>query len=231
MNYNLLSAILNWNIIYEQNSAETFAMAPRRSIAEGWKYVDKIGGSVGRHLKCKLCNAEFVGSLTRVMDHLLSISAGRGGGVEGCTGVSTELKATLQKDYDIIKKIKQTNESKRRRIQAELGMNYSPLSPFSSSTVGVGSSSQVLPTRETRTLNSLWNPVQKQEVDDALADLFYESATPFNVARSPYFINACAKIADFGKVYVPPSSEAIRTTLLKRSKERVTNRLLKIKES
>ena len=64
-----------------------------------------------------------------------------------------------------------------------------------------------------------------------MADLFYEFAIPFNVARSPYFINACAKIADFGKGYVPPSSEAIRTTLLKRSKERVTNKLLKIKES
>ena len=183
----------------KKNCVETFAMASRRSIAKRWKYVEKFDGYVGRHLKCKLCNAEFVGSLTRVMDHLLSISAGRGGGVEGCSGVSTELKATLQKDYDIIKKIKQTNENKRQRIQAELRMNYSPLSPFSSSTVGVGSSSQVLPTRDTRTLNSLWKPVQKQEVDDALADLFYESAIPFNVARSPYFINACAKIAEFGK--------------------------------
>ena len=120
-----------------------FVMAPRRSIAEGWKYVDKLDGSAGRHLKCKLCNAEFVGSLTRVMDHLLSISAGRGGGVEGCPGVSEELKGTLQKDYDMIKKTQQTNENKRRRIQAELGMNYNPSSLFSLSTVGDGSSSQV----------------------------------------------------------------------------------------
>ena len=74
--------------------------------------MDKISGSAGRHLKCKLCNAEFVGSLTRVMDHLFSISVGKGGGVEGCPGVSTELKATLQRDHDIIKKIKQTNEKK-----------------------------------------------------------------------------------------------------------------------
>ena len=111
---------MNWTVIYEQNSADTFAMAPRRSIAEGWKYLDKLDGSAGRHLKCKLCNAEFVGSLTRVMDHLLSISAGRGGGVEGCPKLSTELKATLQRDYDIIKKTKQTNENKRQRIQAGL---------------------------------------------------------------------------------------------------------------
>ena len=98
------------------NIAGIFAMAPRRSIAEGWKYVDKLDGSVGRHLKCKLCNAEFVGSLTRGMDHLLSISAGRGGGVEGCPRVSQELKETLQKDYDMIKKTQQTNENKRRLI-------------------------------------------------------------------------------------------------------------------
>ena len=51
------------------------------------------------------------------------------------------------------------------------------------------------------------------------------------MARSPYFMNAFTKIAEFGKGYVPPCSEAIRTTLLKRSKGRVTNRLLKIKES
>ena len=77
----------------------------------------------------------------------------------------------------------------------------------------------------------MWKPVQKQEVDDALADMFFESAIPFNVLRSPYFINACKKISDFGKGYVPPSSETMRTTLLKRSKERVTGRLASIKES
>ena len=51
--------------------------------------MDKLDRAAGRHSKCKLCNAEFFGSLTRVMDHFLSISAGKGGGVEGCTGVST----------------------------------------------------------------------------------------------------------------------------------------------
>ena len=88
-------------------------MTPRRSIAEGWKYVDKLDGSFGRHLKWKLCNSEFVGFVTRVMDHLLSISARRGDGVEGCPGVSEELKETLQKDYDMINKTQQTNENKR----------------------------------------------------------------------------------------------------------------------
>ena len=73
--------------------------------------MEKLDGQ--RHLKCKLCNIEFVGPLTRVMDHLLSISNGRGGGVEGCKVVSTELKEILQKDYHKIKRAKQVQEKKK----------------------------------------------------------------------------------------------------------------------
>eukprot|EP01018_Ginkgo_biloba_P025883 Gb_25508 [translate_table: standard] len=36
---------------------------------------------------------------------------------------------------------------------------------------------------------------------------------------------------DFGKVYKPPSCEALRTTILQRSKERLTNKLESIKET
>jgi hypothetical protein len=205
-------------------------MAPPKSTAEGWKHVEKLDGP-GRHVKCRLCNFEFVGSLTRVMDHLLSITNGKGGGVEGCKNVSAELKETLQKDYDRLKKSKNMQDNKRQRIQSEIALNYSSFPAFSSSMAATGSSSQSMKPSGTATLNTLWKPVQKQEVDDVVADMFFESALPFNVARSPYFINACKMIANFGKGYVPPSSETIRTTLLKRSKERVTGRLRKIKDS
>ena len=87
--------------------------------------------------------------------------------VQGCLQNSRQ----LSENTDIIKKIKQTNENKRQRIQVELGMNYNPLSPFSSSIVGVGSSCQVLPTRETKTLNSLLKPIEKHEVDYALESI------------------------------------------------------------
>lgn len=51
------------------------------------------------------------------------------------------------------------------------------------------------------------------------------------MARSPYFKNALKKIADFGKEYVPPGPEALKTTLLEKAKERVTDRLADIKRS
>ena len=76
------------------------------------------------------------------MDHLLSISNGKGGGVDGCKNVSSELKEILQKDHDKLKNAKQVKENKRQRVQAEIAMNYGSFSSLSSSMVGIGSSSQ-----------------------------------------------------------------------------------------
>ena len=72
--------------------------------------------------------------------------------------------------------------------------------------VGIRSSSQPksIKSSGTTTSNSLRKSKQKQEVDDVVADMFFESVIPFNVARSPYFLNACKMMADFGKGYAPP---------------------------
>ena len=123
------------------------------------------------------------------MDHLLPISNARGGGVEGFLGMSTDLKEMLQKDYERIKKAKKMNENKRQHIQIEIALNYKPFSLFSSSMDEIGSSSQVMSikSRET-TLNSLWKPVQKQEVDDVEADMFFESAIPLILCKFPNFM-------------------------------------------
>ena len=142
-------------MICKKINAETFAMAPPRSSAEAWKHMEKLDGQ--RHVKCKLCNIEFVGSLTRVMDHLLSFSNGRGGGVEGCKVVSAELKEILQKDYDKIKRAKQVQENKKQRVQSEIEMNYrlNPFSSFSPTMSTAGSSHQQAKTSGTPTLNTL----------------------------------------------------------------------------
>ena len=106
--------------------------------------------------------------------------------------VSAELKEILQRDYDKIKRAKQVQENKKQRVQSEIEMNYrlNPFSSFSPIMSTAGSSHQQIETSGTPTLNTLWKPLQKKEVDDALADMFFEYAIPFNVLRSPYFINA-----------------------------------------
>jgi hypothetical protein len=100
----------------------------------------------------------------------------------------------------------------------------------SSSNMG-GSSSTPAKASGTKTLNQFWKPIEKQEVDDVVAEFFYACAIPFNVARSPYFKNVFEKAIDFGKGYVRPGSEALRTTLLSKTKDRVTNKLDDIRQS
>ncbi|GLJ10008.1 hypothetical protein SUGI_0120020 [Cryptomeria japonica] len=114
---------------------------------------------------------------------------------------------------------------KKQRIEEDLSRSTSIMSSSSSLPKATGTS------KESGTLKSLWKPVEKQQVDDALADLFYTSAIPFNVARNPHFHNAIQKVAEFGKGYTPPTSEAFRTSLLERSKERVTEKLAEVKAS
>eukprot|EP00253_Pinus_taeda_P032271 PITA_32271 len=112
-------------------------MAPQKSTVVACNFVQKDGFN----LSCQLCGHNFTGTLTRAVDHLLGISNGSGGGVEPCTKITDEQKATVQKDH---------------------------------------SNSQM----------------QKKK-----------------------------------RGYVPPGSEALRTTLLKRAKGRVTGKLADIKES
>ena len=94
-----------------------------------------------------------------------------------------------------------------------------------------GSRSTAVKTGGTKTLNQFQKLVERQEVDDVVAEFFYACAIPFNVARSPYFKNVIKNSIDFGRVYVPPGSETLKTTLLKKTRDRVTEKLSEIKES
>eukprot|EP01018_Ginkgo_biloba_P034101 Gb_06205 [translate_table: standard] len=85
-------------------------------------------------------------------------------------------------------------------------------------------------TASSATLKSLWKPIEKH-VDDVVDDFFFANGIPFNVARSPYLHNMIQQVVEFSKSYKPPSSEALRTTILHRSKERLTDKLQSIKET
>ena len=87
-------------------------MAPPKSIVKAWKRVKKEG----KDLVCPLCGHSLTGSLTRAVDHLLSISNGSGGGVEGCKKISDEQKDAVEKDYNNSKVEKGKMDMKRKQI-------------------------------------------------------------------------------------------------------------------
>ena len=46
--------------------------------------------------------------------------------------------------------------------------------------------------------------MERQEVDDVVAEFFYACAIPFNVARRPYFKNVIKKPLILGRAMFPP---------------------------
>ena len=97
----------------------------------------------------------------------------------------------VQQDYDKSKAEKGKKEVKRKRIQREIDVSSSPeIASHTSKFGGSSSTPTIIGGSGTATLNTFWKLVDKQKVDDSLAEMFYACSIPFNVARSPYFKNA-----------------------------------------
>lgn len=91
---------------------------------------------------CQLCGKHLSGPLTKLVDHLLNLSSGTKGGVEGCPTISDEQKDAMQQDYDKSKEVKGRKEMKRQRIQREIVMSSSPMNYSFTSKFNRSSSTQ-----------------------------------------------------------------------------------------
>ena len=65
------------------------------------------------------------------------------------------------------------------------------------------------------------NASNKQVLDKKWAKFFYEANIPFNVVRHPAFLDAVKSTSESRVVYKPPAYNAIRTKLLKSTKDEV----------
>eukprot|EP01018_Ginkgo_biloba_P032322 Gb_32267 [translate_table: standard] len=145
-----------------------------------------------------------------------------GGGVQGCPNITPEIRDALISGIETSQSKSVKDIAKKQRVERDIVGSYSSIASTSNSAMHTASSS---------TLKSLWKPIEKQHVDDAMGDFFFANGIPFNVARSPYFCNMMQQVVEFGKGYKPPSSEALRTTILQRSKEILTDKLQSIEET
>eukprot|EP01018_Ginkgo_biloba_P018903 Gb_41673 [translate_table: standard] len=82
------------------------------------------------------------------------------------------------------------NLAKKQRIEKDIAASYSSIAAASNS---------IMQTTSSATLKSLWKPMEKQNVDDAVGDFFFANGIPFNVARSPYFRNMFQQAVEFVK--------------------------------
>lgn len=155
-------------------------MEPQKSTAEAWKYVNE-----GSDRIYQFCGKHYTGSTTETVDHLLGASNGNGGGIEGCPKISDEQKDAVWQEHGNSKR-RSRNELKRQRIQREITMSSSLGIPSFTSNFS-GSSSTPEKIGGASTLNAFYKPVEKQQVDDAIADFFLCMCNSISCGKKPIF--------------------------------------------
>ncbi|MCO5567236.1 hypothetical protein L7F22_020925 [Adiantum nelumboides] len=75
-----------------------------------------------------------------------------------------------------------------------------------------------------------WHPQRKTQVDATVPKSFYSCGISFNVARSPFFKEMVAEIAQFGPTYQPPTFDALREKLLEDEVASIKEAILPVRQ-
>ena len=204
----------------------------------------KIQGGGSLIWICSECQKEFKASYTRVKAHLLGI---KNNGIRVCTdppkldgkdgkGLSKEKIAKYQKEQD-------EADAKANESNASFQMNqfkqptrmgaYSSKTQFPSHDdheTGSPSSSN-FKRSNLGPLEKSFNNDARGTTDEAIGRCIYANGLPFNLVRSPYWIEMIREVNKAPIGYVGPGYEKIRTTLLTGEKLRLEGALNPIRHS
>ena len=193
----------------------------------------KGGGS--RHWVCNVCNHPWVGSYSRVRQHLLSIG---GKGVSVCAKLTllqrnelmrlqmaADAKGTFSSQNVTSKEHHSAKESSKRKANRSTCMP--PPSPIetSSSRRKVSRSCAIGPT-----ITGMYGKLSRDDTDDAIGKFLFADGIPFHVTRSPYYKEMVRAIASSGPSYVPPGEHKVRTVILERQVSNISMQKEQMKE-
>jgi hypothetical protein len=164
--------------------------------------------------RCNFCHEEYGGSYFRVKAHLLRQ---KNKGIAICKQVTSEYLVEMSD-------LEQNATKKVEPVQVPLPTGTTILNP---------------PIDKNKRRRGTDGPVSKAFNNEArdhlsaqIARLFYAAGLPFNVARNPYFFSAFSYAANTSiSGYIPPSYNALRTSLLQREKANIMKLLQPIKET
>ncbi|KAL6509716.1 hypothetical protein OROGR_023026 [Orobanche gracilis] len=213
-------------------SSTSSATSPRASLSKPsvdilWKHVTKVSKIGGRSrntkIKCNFCNFEFTGSYSRVKAHLMKI---KGQGVQLCTKISAEVFKEMQRELA-------EEEERKRPIEIPL-----PSSNQSQACSPWGGAQRMQMEGLKRKAVESNNPIEKAYnmekralLDGEIARAFYSGGLPFHYARNPHYNKSYQMASEFKlSSYVPPTYNALRTTLLQKERANV-DRLLEAMKS
>ncbi|GAU49563.1 hypothetical protein TSUD_191890 [Trifolium subterraneum] len=183
-----------------------------------WAYVtvlqNRTATKANARWKCNFCKDEFNGSYYRVKSHLLRQ---KNKGIAICAQVTSEYLVEMT-DLEL-------NASKKvESVQV----------PFPTGTTNLNPPVDKNKRRrgDDGPLSKAYNNEAREHLSAQIARLFYAAGLPFNVARNPYFISAFSYAANTNiSGYIPPSYDAIRTTMLQREKSNIMKLLQPIKDT
>ncbi|KAL0412267.1 UNVERIFIED_CONTAM: hypothetical protein Slati_3816400 [Sesamum latifolium] len=157
----------------------------------------------GDRIRCNICQATFKGGITRIKYHLARITCND---VRPCPVVSDELCQIAKKAVEAIA----TGGKRKNRNFNLVEKGITPTSLHLTQAPSLVEPSSL----KQKTLFAMTRKKEKEIADDALVKAMIICNILFNILRSEEFVAACAKIAEHGPGYVPPSSETARTKIL-----------------
>ncbi|GAU28989.1 hypothetical protein TSUD_391900 [Trifolium subterraneum] len=183
-----------------------------------WAYVtvlqSRIGTAGNAKWRCNFCREDFGGSYYRVRAHLLRQ---KNKGIVICAQVTSEYLVEMSD-------LEQNATKKVDSIQV----------PFPTGTTNLNPPIDKNKRRRGTDgpLSMAFSNEARDHLSAQIARLFYSAGLPFNVARNPYFISAFTYAADTNiSAYIPPSYNALRTTMLQREKSNIMKLLQPIKDT
>ncbi|XP_027363123.1 uncharacterized protein LOC113870830 [Abrus precatorius] len=177
-----------------------------------WAFVtikDKLGDGGGNKLwSCNFCAKVVKNSYSRVKAQLLRIS---GAGVALCPKVTPEYLADLKRICE-----EAENKIKPKTI---------PLPSAAPATL-----SQKRKKKGSGTLERAFNVDERNQLRAEIARMFYSAGLSFHLARNPYYVSSYSFAANHNlSGFLPPSYNALRTSLLQQERSHIERLLQPIK--
>ncbi|XP_058759672.1 uncharacterized protein LOC131632983 [Vicia villosa] len=198
----------------EESVTSSFASKePQDDSKPLWRFVtvvqnnDSAGGN--KLWRCNFCQKEVRSSYSRVRFHLLKIA---GEGVHVCPKVTDILLTDLNRIC---------GEAENR-----LKPKHVPLPSSKPSQIP-----PVVPQKRRKSIiENAFNVDDRNQLRETIARMFYSGGLSFHLARNPYYVSSYSFAANHNlSGFLPPSYNALRTTLLKQERANIERLLQPIK--
>ncbi|MCO5561806.1 hypothetical protein L7F22_015430 [Adiantum nelumboides] len=190
------------------------------------KYDSKKRGT--RRFQCRYCGIQRGGIAMRVKAHLMGL---KGHGIGPCGKIPSHERARMEREYVLLPETRGSNNP------TTIPASRPPSSSSAATSRGgetISHSSWPQSSRGTQgkqsNLFTSWHPQRKPQVDATVARFFYSCGISFNVARSPFFKEMVAEIAQFGPTYQPPTFDALREKLLEDEVASIKEAILPVRQ-